>query len=47
MALDYPGARKVSVGETAHLRGFSEASSFLRAFRCWTGESPTAWLAHG
>jgi len=45
MAMDYLGARKVSVGETAYLLGFSEASAFVRAFRRWTGVSPTAWLA--
>jgi AraC-like DNA-binding protein len=45
MAMDYLSARKVSVGETAYLLGFSEASAFVRAFRRWTGVSPTAWLA--
>ncbi|KUF10809.1 AraC family transcriptional regulator [Pseudoponticoccus marisrubri] len=45
MAMDYLGARKVSVGETAYLLGFSEASAFVRAFRRWTGVSPTAWRA--
>lgn len=45
MAMDYLSARKVSVGETAYLLGFSEASAFVRAFRRWTGTSPTAWLA--
>lgn len=45
MAIDYLSARKVSVGETAYLLGFSEASAFVRAFRRWTGASPTAWLA--
>jgi AraC-like DNA-binding protein len=46
MAMDYLGARKVSVGETAYLLGFSEASAFVRAFRRWTGASPTAWLSN-
>lgn len=45
MAMDYLSARKVSVGETAYLLGFSEASAFVRAFRRWTGTSPTTWLA--
>ena len=45
MAMDYLSARKVSVGETAYLLGFSEASAFVRAFKRWTGASPTAWLA--
>jgi AraC-like DNA-binding protein len=45
MAMDYLSARKVSVGETAYLLGFSEASAFVRAFRRWTGASPTTWLA--
>jgi len=46
MAMDYLSAGKVSVGETAYLLGFSEASAFVRAFRRWTGASPTAWLGN-
>lgn len=44
MALDYLGTDKVTVNETAYLLGFSEASSFVRAFRRWTGHRPTAYL---
>ena len=46
MALDYLTARKVTVNEAAYLLGFSEASSFVRAFKRWTGQSPTAYRDH-
>jgi AraC-like DNA-binding protein len=44
MALEYLQGQKVTVNETAYLLGFSEASSFVRAFKRWTGFSPTAYL---
>jgi AraC-like DNA-binding protein len=44
MAMEYLAAHKVTVNETAYLLGFSEASSFVRAFKRWTGLSPTAYL---
>ncbi|PXW72799.1 AraC family transcriptional regulator [Loktanella sp. PT4BL] len=44
MAIEYLDAQKVTVNETAYLLGFSEASSFVRAFKRWTGLSPTAYF---
>ena len=44
MATQYLEGQKVTVNETAYLLGFSEASSFVRAFKRWTGLSPTAYL---
>ena len=40
MALHYLDGEKVSVNETAYLVGFSDPSSFSRAFKRWTGSSP-------
>lgn len=45
MAREYLAARKVSVNETAYLVGFSEASSFVRAFKRWSGQTPSAFRA--
>lgn len=42
MALHYLSGEKVSVNETAYLVGFSDPSSFSRAFKRWTGTSPRA-----
>ncbi len=45
MAMEYLGGDKVTVNEIAYLLGFSESSSFVRAFKRWTGLSPTAYLS--
>ncbi len=43
LAEQYMHQRLHSVSEVAFLLGFSEISSFSRAFRAWTGESPSRY----
>jgi AraC-like DNA-binding protein len=43
LAQAYLADPKVSISEVALLLGFSESSSFNRAFRRWTGKSPGRW----
>lgn len=43
LAEGYLADRKVSIAEVAFMLGFSDQSSFNRAFRRWTGESPGRW----
>ena len=40
MARAYLAQRELSIAEVAYLLGFSEQSSFTRAFRRWTATSP-------
>jgi AraC-like DNA-binding protein len=37
----------VPLGEIAAALGYSEASAFTRAFRRWSGQTPTAWRTAG
>ena len=43
LARGYLADRKVSIAEVAFLLGFSDQSSFNRAFRRWTGQSAGRW----
>jgi len=41
LALRYLGDRSLAIGEVAYLLGYSEPSAFHRAFKRWTGSTPT------
>ncbi len=43
MALAYLSQRRLSITEITYLTGFGDTSNFTRAFRRWTGMSPSAW----
>ena len=45
LARDYLSNRGLSVDEVTFLVGFSDSSAFAKAFRRWTGKSPTEYLA--
>jgi AraC-like DNA-binding protein len=45
LALAYLSAPRHSVSDITYLLGFSAGSSFTRAFRRWTGQSPSDWRA--
>ncbi|MGO4573331.1 AraC family transcriptional regulator [Microvirga sp. 2TAF3] len=38
---------EVPLGQIAAALGYSESSAFTRAFRRWSGQTPTAWRAEG
>jgi AraC-like DNA-binding protein len=37
--------RRITFGQIATTLGFSELSAFTRAFRRWSGQTPTTWRA--
>ncbi|MDF2689290.1 MAG: AraC family transcriptional regulator, partial [Microvirga sp.] len=37
---------QVPLGQIAAALGYSEASAFTRAFRRWSGQTPTTWRSH-
>jgi AraC-like DNA-binding protein len=41
--MNYLKNQKLSVSEIAYLLGYTEAGSFIRAFKEWTGQSPKAY----
>ena len=43
LALEYLAQTRYSVSDIAYLLGFAEVSAFTRAFKRWTGQSPSAW----
>lgn len=43
LALDLLEGRGLAIHEVAFLLGYTEPSTFHRAFRRWTGETPDAW----
>ena len=43
LALSYVRDASYTLGEITYLLGFSDASSFNRAFKRWTGQSPSAF----
>ena len=44
LAREYMQKKQLSVSEIAYMLGYTDLSSFSRAFKRWTGQSPRAYL---
>ena len=44
-AIHYLVEKRLTVAETAGLTGFSDPAAFSRAFKTWTGQSPSAFAS--
>jgi AraC-like DNA-binding protein len=47
LAVQYVSTTDAPLGHVAHSLGFIDASAFSRAFRRWTGQSPSAYKSSG
>lgn len=47
LALELLGTGELTVAQISHRLGYSDPASFSRAFRRWTGRSPTTYLLRG
>ena len=45
LAHKYLAEREFSLGRITYLLGYSDLSAFTRAFRRWTGRTPSNWRA--
>ncbi len=43
LAIDYVRGDRMPIGEVSYLLGFAEPSNFTRAFKRWTGQSPSEY----
>jgi AraC-like DNA-binding protein len=43
MAQEFLSLTPLPIEEIAHRTGFSDAASFRKAFKRWTGQPPSAW----
>jgi AraC-like DNA-binding protein len=45
LAINYLSSKQYQVKEVAHILGYNELSAFIRAFKRWTGKTPTDLMA--